>query len=577
MGRRIRWVALVLVVCFTLVLLQLVNIQFRKGPALADSPNNPRNQQQRYQNQRGLILAADGSILAQSVKSAPGTPWKYTRVYPGGTGASLYSSVVGYDSLEYGTAGVEYQYNSYLSAHSQPARSLSQLLSPPPKTTDNVTLTIEPYLQATASQAVAAIPGVDKDAAVVALDPQTGAVEADYSNPNFDPNALANPDVQTEEVAHYSYSQPDGENFAPIVPMSTQDIFFPGSTSKVVTSAAVYNLKPTLSGFTYPNDPQDSCLKLPNSNQSLCNDGTTIANSTPCGGTMVEMLPSSCDPGYGALGIALGGDLLSQQANLFGYNSVPPIDLPFVVKSTFPAAAKLTGPNQAFAAYSAIGQYEVQASALQNAMIAATVANGGLEMVPHVLSQIRQSDGSLVKAYSPTVYQRAISSQAAASVTNDMLGVARTGTAAGVGFPASLDVAVKTGTAQTSQTADPARANVDWMIGFAPASNPVIAVAVVVPEQNKSSDGAGVAGPIMKAMLVAAVAHAAANGAVTGTTTTTRITTPAPRTAPVAPTTAPSTTPASAAPTTTAPSTTPAAPATTTGAPTPATPVATTP
>ena len=102
-------------------------------------------------------------------------------------------------------------------------------------------------------------------------------------------------------------------------------------------------------------------------------------------------------------------------------------------------------------------------------------------------------------------------------MTNIMLGVAKFGTASNVGFPASLDVAVKTGTAQTSPTAPEAVANVDWMIGFAPANDPVVAVAVVVPEQSKSSDGAGVAGPIMKAMLETAVAHSSIGGATTTT------------------------------------------------------------
>jgi peptidoglycan glycosyltransferase len=76
------------------------------------------------------------------------------------------------------------------------------------------------------------------------------------------------------------------------------------------------------------------------------------------------------------------------------------------------------------------------------------------------------------------------------------------GTAAGVGFPSYLCAAVKTGTAQTSPTL---HVNSDWMIGFAPANNPQVAVAVVVPQQAVESDGAGVAGPIMKAVLEAAL------------------------------------------------------------------------
>ena len=95
--------------------------------------------------------------------------------------------------------------------------------------------------------------------------------------------------------------------------------------------------------------------------------------------------------------------------------------------------------------------------------------------------------------------------QAAASVTALMKLVVTQGTADQVGFPASLDAAVKTGTAQTG---NPSANTDDWMIGFAPADNPQIAVAVVVPNQNFVDTGAGVAGPIMKAMLEAGVTSA---------------------------------------------------------------------
>ena len=100
----------------------------------------------------------------------------------------------------------------------------------------------------------------------------------------------------------------------------------------------------------------------------------------------------------------------------------------------------------------------------------------------------------------------ASSPQAAATVASLMKLVVTQGTADKVGFPASLDAAVKTGTAQTG---DPSANTDDWMIGFAPANDPQIAVAVVVPYQNFVDTGAGVAGPIMKAMLEAALAPAA--------------------------------------------------------------------
>ena len=264
---------------------------------------------------------------------------------------------------------------------------------------------------------------------------------------------------------------------------------------KVVTSTAAYNLKPSLAGFNYP---VQKCQTFSDSNKPLCDE------SGPCGGTMTQMLPFSCDPGYGELGVQEGVSTLRQQAELFGFNSVPGIDLPGVISSPLrPLAANA----QALQAYTAIGQDTVQETALQNAMVAAGIANGGVLMTPHLMSSIQDSQGSVIQTYTPKPADTAATPQAAQAVTALMESVITdpNGTAAGVGFPPYLCAAVKTGTAQTGATQG---VNHDWMIGFAPANNPQIAVAVVVPDQNIASDGAGVAGPIMKAVMEAALPQA---------------------------------------------------------------------
>ena len=225
---------------------------------------------------------------------------------------------------------------------------------------------------------------------------------------------------------------------------------------------------------------------------------------------MTQMLPASCDPGYGELGIQAGSAVLQQQAELFGYNKVPPIDLPSnseqtvggVVASKYTA---LPSTAQALLAYEAIGQDVVETSALQNAMVAAGIANSGKLMTPHLMTSIHDSDGDTVTTYKPTVMSTVASAQTAQQVTSLMQGVVATGTASGVGFPSWLCAAVKTGTAQTNAQLN---YNEDWMIGFAPANHPQIAVAVVVPEQERASDGAGVAGPIVKAVMEAAIPQA---------------------------------------------------------------------
>jgi penicillin-binding protein A len=506
MGRRIRWLGIVLLLCFGLVIVQLVNIQYTKAPALSASADNPRNAERAAENFRGDIVASDGSVLAKSVKSGGGT-FDYTRAYPGG---SLYSQIVGFDSTYEGTAGVEYEYNKYLQSHQQAAQNLPQALGLEPRAvnTDSVTLTVEPRLQEAAQAALSQIKGPDTDAAVVAIAPSTGAILADYSTPNFDPAPLEAPNTESgtreQELAALDYFKtPDHEgNFAGF-PLATDALFPPGSTFKVVTTAAVYNLKPSLSIFDFP---LMGSITFPGSNLPLTNEGDDDKGGIPCGGSLAVMLAQSCDPGYGKLGVAVGADTLAQQAALLGYNSEPPIDLPtaWVAAPSFPPASTLRLTNdEALLAYSAIGQYNDKASALSNALVASGIANGGVIMTPHVMEEVRDSQGAVVMHDKPTIWKRAMSPEAAAQTTDLMKLVATAPGATALGiFPPDLNVAVKTGTAQTD---DAHHDTDDWMIGFAPANNPTIAVAVVVPLQVTNSSGATIAGPIMREMFEAAL------------------------------------------------------------------------
>ncbi|HXY27408.1 MAG TPA: penicillin-binding transpeptidase domain-containing protein [Acidimicrobiales bacterium] len=501
MGRRIRWLGIIMVACLGLVVAQLVNIQLVKAKSLQNSPDNPRVAALRFVNPRGEIVAADGTVLAKSVptpaatKAATGYPYQYLREYPDGP---LYAAITGYDSaLYYGQDGIELEYDSYLGPHHAAPQTLSQLLfrQNTPLTTDSVKLTIEPALQQyvwdTLTNSSASPPGANKDGAVVVIQPSTGDILAMVSNPTFDPNALVDPSLQAERVAYYSYIQPDHEGFYPLRPIATREFFPPGSTMKVVTSTAVYNLKPSLAGFNYP---VQQCQTFADSNIPLCDLGG------PCGGTMLNnMLPASCDPGYAELGVQLGVPVMTKQAELFGYNAVPGIDLPGTIASVFP---NLPANSQAYLGQSSIGQYDVRTTALQNAMVAAGVANGGVLMTPHLMSSIRDSQGAEVASYTPKAAALVSDAKTAQQVTALMEAVATSGTAAGVGFPSYLCAAVKTGTAQTTKS-NPK--NDTWMIGFAPANHPQVAVAVVVPQQDVSSDGAHIAGPIMNRILQYAV------------------------------------------------------------------------
>lgn len=485
-----------MLICFALVVVQLVNIQFRQANALTNSPNNPRVAQERYDNLRGAITAADGTVLAKSVRTtASGDPYHYTRVYPQGP---LYAGITGYDSLFYGTSGIEFEYDQYLRTHTQSPQNFSQLLfNKPPSEPDNVQLTVDPVLQEAATQALASTPAANKDGAVVVLDPTTGAVLAMVSSPTYDPNQFANPSVPAEESYNFGENLKDKEGFTGVVPLATQQRFAPGSTFKVVTSTAVYNLDPKLINYNFPSAVS---IKFTDSDLTLKNDGDTA-----CGGTMALMLPQSCDPGYGELGIQLGVPTLTRQAEDFGYSIygaktqyIPKLDLPSVAASTF---TNLQPNAQADLAYSAIGQLNDAATPLENALVAAGIANGGVIMTPHLMQQITNGQGAVIETYQPTPMLTAATPAAAASVNKLMQTVANDtvpdATANNI-FPVSWHVAVKTGTAQ-APTPSGVEETDDWMIGFMPAiGTPKIAIAVVVPQQSFSVTGAIVAGPIVK-------------------------------------------------------------------------------
>ena len=487
MGRRIQGLAVVLSSMFVLILIQLVNIQVVRAPQLNDSTFNPRAVSNQMMNPRGQILSSTGQVLALSTKLPSGV---YQRSYPFG---ALTSQIVGIDSPVYGRYGLEGFYNSHLSAHSLDPTSLGQLLVPV-RGTDTITTTLSTDLQSLANKELAG-----RDGAVVVVDSTTGAVLAMFSNPTYNPAPLVSQDRTIEEAAWKvaTCRTCNPHRFSALASLAYQYTFAPGSTSKVVTSAAAFEYQPDLVNKYYP---YTTALSIPQTSTQLHNFGFG-----GCGGTLASMLPPSCDTGFANMGLDLGAHDLSAEAEAFGYNKPSPLDLPGVATSSFPTEAQLAN-NAPSQAYSAIGQQNVGATALQNALIAAGIANGGVVMAPHLVSQIRDQNGNSVYHWKPKAWTKAMTKQNAATLTTIMENVVSYGTAAGV-FPGYLNIAAKTGTAQVGY---PVITNThDWMIAFGPNPNPNIAIAVVLPFQDISGTGAAVAGPVIRCMMLGAVAYQA--------------------------------------------------------------------
>lgn len=497
MEKRIRRLGIFMVLCFVALFIQLNNIQVVKAHSLATSSENPAVIQAEQINPRGEILAADGTVLAQSVPAPPGNFYKYQRVYPTAT-AGLFVNIVGWDSPRVGQLGVEASYNKYLVAHNRTPTSLKDLLTNS-TVTDNVTLTVGTKLQQTVANDITQLPAMappevpvaDTQASAVVLDPKTGAVLAMYSTPTYDPNPLVSQDGKTVEAAYQADIHAPGN---PVLAKAYEDTNAPGSTFKVVTSSAVYDHDPSVANINYP---PTSCLtagSIPGTSVPLCN-----YNQEQCGGTIQQSLPQSCDTAFAQMGLAVGAESLNSEATAFGFNQVPPLDLPGAAKSNFPPVSELTPP---FLAYSAFGQENVTASALQMAMAAGAIANGGVIMTPHIMAQIRDSQGNLVQTYTPKPWLKATSPSTAAQVQSLMQGVVSNplGTAAGQ-FPADEAVAAKTGTAQVGSNS---QYTSDWMIAYS-TKNPNVAVAVVAPYQASNATGAAVVGPVTCAILQVAL------------------------------------------------------------------------
>ena len=499
MARRIRWFGVAMIVCFCALLLQLDNIQGLRASQYQHAAANPVTTENEYAKPRGAIVSSDGVTLAYSKPTPSSDTYKYQREYPTG---SLFAQIVGFTSYTYGypsrgdaVTGVEYQYNSDLAYHSQPPRTLEDLITTQ-QGTDTVVLTVSDKLQALARQALAG-----RDGAVVVLNPSNGDVLAMYSNPSFDPNPLTSQSADAEAAGYKVYEAPSSlQGVDNGTPIAYDDTFAPGSTFKVITTSAAYDHDPALTTTFFP---YEAGYQPPGTNQILHND-----EPGPCGGTIQTMLPVSCDTGYARLGVALGAPSLTTEAGGFGFFARPPIDLPTSPGSFSDMCSGGLDENscaldleadQPFLAYSAIGQGNVQATPLEMALVAEGIANDGVIMKPHVMARILDPKDNVIQTYQPTPWLRATSSRTAASVSSLMQRVVSQpdGTAYGI-FPASWDVAAKTGTAQqgTGNTSTD-----DWMIAFAPASHPQVAIAVVVPDQALTATGATVSGPIVRTML----------------------------------------------------------------------------
>ena len=481
MNRGIRRVGLAVVVLLLVLVGQLTYLQIINAENLDNDPRNLRSVLRDINRARGDIVSDDGEVLATSVESTDKSEFEYQRLYPTG---GLVSQIVGYQSFVIGNVGIERSYNSQLSGRAAELRSLGDVLRGK-ETTGTVVLALRTAVQRAALEALG-----DQKGSVVVLDVRTGGIVAMFSNPTFDPQPLAGHD--TKAVNDY-FTALSADPAKPNLPRAYREIYPPGSTFKVVTSAVAFDTGVATPTTVYPTLTE---LDLPLTNNTLQNFG-----GATCGGTVFESFVVSCNVTFAQMGLDLG-DQFPPGLERFGVEGeAPPLDVyPGAVRNTGLEGADFQTDAPLFA-FAGIGQGTVATSPLTMAMVAAAVANGGVMLEPHAAKELRDPAGNVVETYGPSPWKNAMFPATSQALNAMMRAVVDRGT----GTRAQIDgvaVAGKTGTAQNS-TGDPHA----WFVGFAPADAPQYAVAVIV--ENGGSTGSEATGGAVAAPIGARVLQVA--------------------------------------------------------------------
>jgi penicillin-binding protein A len=487
MNKPIRTMAIFSMLLFVALMLNATYLQYYRAGALNDDPRNRRVIEGSYSRERGAILVGRDAV-AESVKSDD--QYLYQRTYDK---PFMYAPLTGAFSYDSQT-GVEKSQHAVLSGDDSRLfvnRLLDMLSNSEPKG-GSVQLTVEAKAQKAAHQGLVAL-GSEVQASVVALEPNTGKILAMASVPAYDPNNLASHDFKDAAKA---YEQLNKDPSEPLLNRAIQTRLPPGSTFKIVTAAAAIESGNYDSSSSVPGG---ATYQLP---QTTGSTGLIDNEGRPCGSGRIpftQAMQNSCNTTFAALAGEVGADAMQKQAEAFGFNSDYLEDLGPQAQSIFPA-----GMDPAQTGQSGIGQFEVAATPLQMAMVAAGIANSGTVMRPYVVDEVQSPELEVLDKSEPEEFSRAVSSSTASELTKLMVATVDDGTASPAAIP-GVEVAGKTGTAQSGQ-AD--RSPYAWFVSFAPADDPQVAVAVMIQKADVPRDeiaGSLLGGPIAKAVMEAVI------------------------------------------------------------------------
>jgi peptidoglycan glycosyltransferase len=456
--------------------------QVAEAQRLGTAPDNPAVIAIARRSLRGPIEDRNGQWLARSGRDANG---EATREYRDNS----ISHVVGYASRRYGTAGLERTYNAELLGllGADPLGDLTSKFNSAPQRRLGLRLSLDLRLQR------AAIRGLgDAKGAVVMLDPKTGEILALASTPVYDASAIADPGTATA-----TFERLRDDTNQPLLPRATLGRYVPGSVFKIVTGIAGLDTGAIEPSTTFEQQPAAEA-------KGLVVEGFRIRDGhhPQTGDTALDLTgatEASCNIWYALAGLRTGGGRLVDEAAKLGFGAAIPFDLPTAVSSVTSGDGPAPGgfTDDAELASASFGQGETFVTPLQMALVAATVANDGVLMKPHLVTALT-GEGPGARTIAPETWRRVLGQddaralQAAmqAAVEGD-LGRQFTPGAKVPGVP----TAGKSGTAELGGKGEPH----SWFIGFAPVENPQVAIAVLVERGGRGGERAApLAGTLME-------------------------------------------------------------------------------
>jgi penicillin-binding protein A len=445
---------------------------------LADNPDNRLALIEEQTIPRGRIFASDGRTeLAVNRAERRGETRIFVREYPEG---GLFAHPIGYSFIQNGQRGLEHSRNGELTGEEDEFESIFSGLQGTAREGNDVITNLD---VAGTQAAVAGLAG--RKGAVVAIEPQTGKVRVMVSIPEYDANLI------TSEFGRLN-TDPNKPTFN----RSTQELYPPGSTFKVVTATAALD-----SGKVTPETIVDGSSPKEISGTDLENSGGQSFGPI----SVTDALTNSVNTVFAQLGEQVGAQTMVEYMKRFGFYEDPELDYPDF--QMVPSGVRRGGATYVEDGFDvgrvAIGQGgsegAIDASPMQMALVAAAIGNGGRLMKPRLTDRVVAKDGRVQERVEPDLQSQVMKPETAEQLAAMMSRVVEEGTGTAAAL-SGVRVAGKTGTAEVGANREFTQ---PWFICFAPDENPRLAVAVTVERQPSGSQGGTVAAPIARSVLEA--------------------------------------------------------------------------